>query len=262
MKLTYVKVVCALIVFKVIKFLKLDNIFINLGILSKYLKVHQLNDIKHEFLTPWATYAPWNNDQDFKYIFNIIRHHTLVDLYRCYQLWLNLAEAAKSGSGDILEVGVWRGGSSALLGYRAKQLGINAKVYLADTFEGVVKAGSGDTSYHGGEHSDTSQEIVESLLKKSEVTNYEVLVGIFPDDLNKEISKRFIFCHIDVDTYDSAQGVVDWVLPKLNSQGIIIFDDYGFYNCTGVTRYVNELKTRNDLIVQYNLSGQAIVIKK
>ena len=38
-----------------------------------------------------------------------------------------------------------------------------AVLYLADTFSGVAKAGEHDSFYTGGEHGDTSQQIVEDV---------------------------------------------------------------------------------------------------
>src|SRR5438552_4485999 len=65
-------------------------------------------EIPHEFLKPIATYAPWRNDPTFNETYKIIEHHTLVDLYRCYELW-TLAGRIRHMPGDVIEIGVWRG---------------------------------------------------------------------------------------------------------------------------------------------------------
>ena len=75
--------------------------------------------------------------------------------------------------GSILEVGVWRGGTGAILTKAAQANG--KKVFLADTFEGVVKAGSKDTSYKGGEHADTSEAMVKHLMESLLLPNYSIL---------------------------------------------------------------------------------------
>ena len=59
--------------------------------------------------------------------------------------------------GAILEVGVWRGGSGALMASRWPGSGSSDTVYLCDTWEGVVKTGPDDIYYHDGKHDDTSQ---------------------------------------------------------------------------------------------------------
>lgn len=43
--------------------------------------------------------------------------------------------------------------------------------------------------------------------------------------------------------------------------GMVIYDDYGFEPCVGVTRYVNEQRELDDRMVIHNLNGHAIVYK-
>jgi O-methyltransferase len=96
--------------------------------------------IPHEDIKPLATYAPWRGDRDFLDVYGQIHGSTLVDIYRCYELWQLVAETAKTGEGAFLEVGVWRGGTSAIIARRAKLLGIKEPLFACDTFRGVVKA--------------------------------------------------------------------------------------------------------------------------
>ena len=110
----------------------------------------------HRLLAPTATLSPWYDDEGFLATYEAVADHTLVDIYRCWDLWSALAQVA-AVSGDVLEVGVWRGGTGALLAERSRWLGLDATVVLADTFRGVVGAGSEDPWYRGGEHSDTSE---------------------------------------------------------------------------------------------------------
>ena len=215
----------------------------------------------YEEVTPPATYAPWSNDSNFNQTYEKVKNNTLVDKYRCYELW-QLVEQVSTLNGALIEVGVWKGGSGSLIAYKAAFSGIKDKVYLCDTFSGVVKAGENDPSYKGGEHADTSTGEVEKLIKELNLTNTEILVGIFPEDTGKLIKDDlFRFCHIDVDVYQSAKDIVEWIWPKLTVGGIIIFDDYGFRGCAGVTKYVNEQRSKKDRIVIHNLNGHAVLIK-
>jgi len=91
-------------------------------------------EYKHQRVFPLATLSPWINDERFNAAYTHIAHHTLVDVYRCYELW-SLAQQIKHVEGAILEVGVWRGGTGAILATAAPQ----KTVYLAGTFRGVVK---------------------------------------------------------------------------------------------------------------------------
>ncbi len=85
--------------------------------------------------------------------------------------------------------------------------------------------------------------------------------GIFPDETGFEIDERIRFCHIDVDVYKAVKDIVEFVWEKMINGGIIVFDDYGFKTCTGITTLINELKNDKDKIVVENLNGHAIIIK-
>ena len=154
------------------------------------------------------------------------------------------------------------GGSGALIAQKARLNGIKDKVYLCDTFTGVVKAGERDLDYKGGDHSDASKKTVEEVINKLKLDNIEILVGIFPEETSKLVTdKTFRFCHIDVDVYQSAKDIVGWLWPKLVVGGMVVFDDYGFQSCVGVRRFVDEERSEKDRLVIHNLNGHAIMIK-
>lgn len=213
---------------------------------------------------PTATYRPWTRDADFLDVWRRVREHTLVDMYRCYELWQLVSQAQSLNAGALVEVGVWRGGTGALIARRARDLGIMDPVFLCDTFTGVVKAGAKDTVYKGGEHADTSVDCVEFLLDEIGVgSNVVILEGVFPDDTADAIGDVPLrFCHIDVDVYESARGVAEWAWHRLCHGGIIVYDDYGFSSCDGVARYVDEQIGLNDRLILHNLNGHAVVIKR
>jgi O-methyltransferase len=210
---------------------------------------------------PEATYSPWNDDKEFVSAFRAIKQNTLVDIYRAHELWSLVKETSHLGA-DILEVGVWRGGTGCLMAEQAKKLKSSATVFLCDTFKGVVKTSDQDSHYFGGEHADTSADVVRQLATKMRLNNIELLEGIFPDITGGQIEDRkFSLCHIDVDVYESARQVAEWVWPRLVSGGIIIYDDYGFSACEGVTNLVNERHQNPGAVTLHNLNGHAIVVK-
>lgn len=213
----------------------------------------------HQTVSPVATYSPWATDGEFQAVYSAIRSHTLVDVYRCWELWQLVKQSAKT-PGSVIEVGVWRGGTGALIAHRAGR----DPVYLCDTFTGIVKASSRDTLYQGCEHSDTSVAIVQSLLTRTlELQNAAILQGIFPEQTAREIpaATRFRFCHIDVDVYQSARDVLHWVWPRLVVGGMVVFDDYGIAGCEGIAALVNEHADAKDRVVLHNLNGHAIMVK-
>jgi O-methyltransferase len=185
----------------------------------------------------------------------------VVDFYRCYELW-QLVKQLAHVEGDILEVGVYRGGTGCLMARAAHYPDRTKHVYLCDTYAGIVKAGPQDSFFRGGELRNTSVELVKALVAELALSNVTTLQGIFPDDTAAAIAdRRFAFCHIDVDVYRSAQEVLDWVWPRLNVGGIVVFDDYGFATCDGVTKLVNERMGQMNATAIYNLNGHAIMVK-
>lgn len=217
----------------------------------------------YETIRPFATYAPWINDTAFLEIYNKIKEITLVDIYRCYELWRLLIQAQKCLSGDILEVGVYRGGTGALLAAAAKYAQIDSEVYLCDTFEGVVKTGVKDNLYKGGEHSDTSMEQVVDFIDSLNLHNVHMVKGIFPDDVLEQFkNKKYRFVHIDADAYQSAKDVFNYVWKAMEIGGIVVFDDYGFVQTKGVTVMLEEIcNCVKDGIFVGNINGHGIFIK-
>lgn len=217
-------------------------------------------EIVHTRVLPYCSYAPWANDVRFLNIYEAVKKHTLVDIYRLYELW-NLAAQLESIEGDFLEVGVWRGGSGCLLAMADQRQG--RKVFLADTFTGVVKAGAHDTNYSGGEHADTVGDLVVELAERCQVADKVcVLVGMFPESNAELVSDKLALVHIDVDVFESARDVLLWAAPRLVRGGVVVFDDYGFYGCEGVTRMVNEFVAENlGYRFLHNLNGHAVQIK-
>lgn len=214
---------------------------------------------KQSLLFPKSTYSPWLQDDDFLKIYEAIKGHTLVDIYRCYELW-QISKRLQNIDASIIEVGVWRGGTATLL---AKANNNNTTIFLCDTFEGVAKAGEKDNQYKGGEHADTSIEIVERLLAGQDINNYQILQGIFPDNNAEKIAgETFKICHIDVDVYESAKDIFNWVWSKMIVGGVVVFDDYGFAACAGITQLVNELAANySNAFFVHNINGHALFIK-
>ena len=219
---------------------------------------HESSNFSHHRILPFATLSPWLDDVEFLTIYERVKLYTMVDIHRCYELW-TLARQAAVVDGDILEVGVWRGGTGAILATATQTTG--KKVYLADTFSGVVKAGPNDTSYKGGEHSDTSLELVRELFDTLSMNNVIFLQGIFPDETQQFVRGRIALLHCDVDVYRSAKDITEWSVPRLSVGSMMVFDDYGFFGCEGITKFCNELGRDHSLRFIHNLNGHAIFIK-
>jgi O-methyltransferase len=217
----------------------------------------------HGMVYPVSTYSPWLTDDAFQQAYDAVRRNTLVDEWRCYELW-SLVGELRDVPGAILEVGVWRGGTGALMAARAADLGIPDPVFLCDTWTGIVKSGEVDTYYRDGKHDDSTKGTVEQLLARLQVQDRaRLLQGIFPDETGHEAEGHaFRLVHIDVDVYRSAADVFEWAWPRLSPNGVVVFDDYGGPATLGVARFVDEQRGRPDGLVLHNLNGHALIVKR
>jgi O-methyltransferase len=219
------------------------------------------HDAEYAHVRPIATYSPWNTDPGFRALFERIEGHTLVDVYRCHELWSLVPQLARV-PGALIEVGVWRGGTAAVIAKSASIAGIGDPLYLCDTFRGVPKAGTHDPVYRGGEHANTSRETVEALLADLGLTNARLVPGIFPDESAAAVAAtQFRLAHVDVDVYQSAKDCFRYLWPRMSVGGVVVFDDYGFDGTGGVREYVDELRGPADRLVVHNLNGHALVVK-
>lgn len=227
------------------------------------IRLKPLGDGIHSIVLPGldCTYSPWYEDNDFVATLEAVKNNTLVDIYRCWELWALVKQLSSSG-GHVLEVGVWKGGSGCLMARSAQLANPETRVYLCDTFTGVPKATEMDSQYKGGEHQDASIEVVQKLADDLGVKNIVILQGIFPEDTAHLIADQTIsVCHIDVDVYASAKDVFNWVWPRLCVGGAVVFSDYGCMACDGVMRFVNEIVPVKGGLMIHNLNGNAVVIK-
>ena len=242
----------------------LKSLAANYGLHVRYMPRLVNKGPAYEVVLTSATYSPWNLDEGFIAAYSEIRDATLVDKYRCFELWRLVEQSAKLETGALIEIGVWRGGTAALIATRARDLGLRDKIYACDTFSGIVKAGAEDPHYVGGEHADTSARSVETLFYDTlKLDNIEILSGIFPEETGAKVANfKFKFCHIDVDIYQSAKDVAEWIWERLVPGGIIVYDDYGWDTTPGIARHVDAQLTLKDRIVLHNLNGHAIVIKR
>ena len=61
--------------------------------------------------------------------------------------------------------------------------------------------------------------------------------------------------------YHSAKDIVDCIWDRVASGGIVVYDDYGFQRCHGITKYVEEQLDTKGRIVIHNLNGHAVILK-
>ena len=190
--------------------------------------------------------------------YSMTSQERLVSLSRAVD-WLVSEQIA----GDIVECGVWKGGSMMLVAKRLVRKGVlDKKLFLFDTFEGMSDPGADDISSVDQksardllDHSDrlagnnvwcySSLEEVKSNLKKTNypVNNLYFKKGKVEDTLPDPDLENICLLRLDTDWYESTRHELETLYDKLVIGGILIIDDYGHWS--GSRKAVDEfIKSR------------------
>lgn len=148
--------------------------------------------------------------------------------------------AASKSDGEVIEMGVYRGGSAAAIAWMLREAGLERTVHLFDTFGGMPATGELDT-HEEFDFSDTSVASVgESLNHVVPGFPFRFHPGLFSDTLREVSQHRFCFAHIDADLYQSVKEACEFAYPRLDTGGFMLFDDYAAPSCPGAMRAVDE----------------------
>lgn len=132
--------------------------------------------------------------------------------------------------GDLAEVGVYRGGSAALI----CKFAMGDTVRLFDTFEGLP-ADCPEGVHRRGEFAADEADVVGFL--RSLGHRPVVHRGLFP--ATAPPGGRYRFVHVDGDLYETTRAAIAYFGPRMVPGGVMLFDDYRWPDTPGVTRAVD-----------------------
>ena len=182
-----------------------------------------------------------------------------------YNALANLARTVNPAEqATLIEVGVYKGGTSKFMASAAKKLGLpRPMLYCFDTFTGHAAEDihqGVETTHRPSGFSDTDVESVAAYLK--EFPNAKIVKGRFQDTCHSLDQVKINFAHIDVDIYEPIKFCLNFLDDKLAIGGLMVVDDYGFLTCPGSERAVAEfLADRNNYIALPMLTGQVVLCK-
>jgi O-methyltransferase len=202
-------------------------------------------------------YAPWF-DHEFEDVYRDVRPHTLVAPDRCWYLSA-FARQALTLEGSFLEAGTYKGGTALLLRREIERAGTARKFYILDSFEGMLKTDAVRDRHKVGDLSDTSLEAVQQVVGVAPFIDFRK--GWIPATFAGLEGERFAFAHVDVDLYRSILDCCEFLYPRLQPGGFMVFDDYGFPNNPGARRAVDEFFADKREVPIVLASGQAVICK-
>ncbi len=212
-------------------------------------------------------------DQADFHLINKIQQFTLTSPERIFALIRAVEYIASSNiPGDIVECGVWRGGSIMAVASTLLRLGrTNRHLFLYDTFEGMTEPTEHDISFAGAKASDLLRrrinrrrnttnpicanapldQVRESVLSIGYDANKIHFVKGRVEDTIPEISpERVSLLRLDTDWYESTRHELIHLFPRLSTGGVIIIDDYGHWQ--GAKKAVDEYLKENRISLLLN----------
>jgi O-methyltransferase len=185
-------------------------------------------------------------EQEFWDIYSLCKPYTMTSLERMYALYQGMKYILENNiAGDIVECGVYRGGSSMMV---AKMLQnrkiINRQVFLYDTFEGMPAPSQNDLDFRG----ETASELLETdeknlircyadlpdvkanmKLTEFPKSNIHYIKGKVEETIPSTMPKQIAVLRLDTDWYESTYHELVHLYPKLSVNGVLIIDDYGHW---------------------------------
>ncbi len=184
--------------------------------------------------------------------------HTMTSVERMYALWQGVRHVHAAGiAGDLVECGVWRGGSAMLAAITLGELGDTGRhLHLYDTFEGMPEPGELDRDPSGArmadeweQHAGRTEDPVFAYGALSDVqanmasTGYPAervsfVQGKVEDTIPAHLPSAVALLRLDTDWYESTRHELEHLWPKLAPGGVLIIDDYGHW--AGARQAVDE----------------------
>ncbi len=198
-------------------------------------------------------------EKDFWEVYGFCKPYTMTSIERMYSLYCSVNFIIRNEiKGDFVECGVWKGGSAMLI---AKMLSNykenNRKIFLYDTFEGMSEPTEMDKDILGGEanirmqnslKSDQNsiwcyssiEEVKENLRTTGfALSNINMIKGKVEDTIPGTMPPDTIaLLRLDTDFYESTLHELNHLYPLLNTDGVLIIDDYGHWQ--GCKKAVDE----------------------
>jgi O-methyltransferase len=224
-----------------------------LGLLGlKFVKLSSLKKLQ-EIAEP-RIISDIKEDKDFMGLYNKIKQYTLVDIERCYALYISVNYIIKNKiSGAFAECGVWKGGSSMLIAYTLLKAGVTDRnIILYDTFEGMTEPGHNDGQFEKEEWERNkidgrtnrwclaSMEEVQSNMTCTGYPkeNIELIKGRVEDTIPTHSPSQIALLRLDTDWYESTRHELEHLFPLIENKGVLIIDDYGAWQ--GARKAVDE----------------------
>lgn len=209
--------------------------------------------------------VPRDMPEEFTDIYARTREYTMTSVERMFALYDGVRHVVRRGiPGDLVECGVWRGGSAMLMALTLEAMGeTGRKIWLYDTFAGMTRPTAVDVRARDGSdtlsrwqhfqrdgHNEWAYAPFEEVRANMASTGYpeanivtvkgeveKTLPGTAPDSI--------ALLRLDTDWYESTYHELTHLFPRLAPGGVLVLDDYGSFE--GAKKAVDQYLAENGL---------------
>ncbi len=215
-------------------------------ILSKFgytaIKTNLYNSLLKEELS-------FDLDKEFTEIYEKTNLFTMTSIARMYSMYKATEYIINNNIvGDIVECGVWKGGSMMISALTLlKMNGSNKSLYLYDTYEGMNKPTEKDIRIYDNKPAlNIWKKFQEKGFNKWDYAPLdEVKTNLYSTNYPKDninfirgkveatipniIPEKISLLRLDTDLYESTYHELVHLYPRLSKNGVLIIDDYGYW---------------------------------
>lgn len=201
--------------------------------------------------------------------------YTMTSAERMFALYQATDYVLDAGiSGDLVECGVWRGGSALMMALELAERGAeeeSRKLHLFDTFAGMSEPDASDgqaareqwRKRQRKDHNDwcyAPEDEVRQNVAKSGIDNRRIVtvVGKVEDTIPASAPESIALLRLDTDWYESTRHELEHLYPRLAPGGVMIIDDYGHWD--GARKAVDEYFHGQPVLLQrIDYTGRMVV---
>jgi O-methyltransferase len=185
-----------------------------------------------------------------------VRRRTMTSDEKLFALIVAVRHVVDRGiEGEIVECGVWRGGSMQAIARTLLERGVrDRELHLFDTFEGMPPPSEEDRRFDGAPADQLLAEkprsawvwavaSLEDVQEGMAETGYPAdrihyHRGLVEETIPGAAPERIALLRLDTDWYASTRHELDHLYDRVPSGGVILFDDFGYWE--GARKAVEE----------------------
>jgi len=193
--------------------------------------------------------VPHDMEPEFTALYERARAYTLTSVECMYTLYQTVKFISRNNiPGDMVECGIWRGGSSMMIALTLEALGDRSRdIYLYDTYTGMTEPENVDVRSKDGTeqvsrwqafqrdgYNEWAHAALPEVRANMAATGYpenrlHFVVGEVETTIPTIAPENISLLRLDTDWYRSTRHELIHLYPRLSRQGALIVDDYGAY---------------------------------